>query len=438
MRTLLTQAFVFTADEDWHSFPDGALLIEDRRIAWVGPADTWETAGICADRCVPLGGAVVMPGLINCHAHGGLTLHRGACDRGGLFDWARVIGPHTSTLSTDDVALGCTIAIMEQIAGGTTCTCDCTRYGAGAFARAAVAAGLRSLSGALVNSPELRPQGRPDWPVALDETLEAQAELAGSGLARFYLGAHSPYNCTAERLLEVKRRADDLGMPFNIHVAETREEVARVQQAHGTTPVAWLDRLGVLDANTIIDHAVWVTPEEIEILARRRVRVAHCPISNAKLGSGIAPLPELLAAEVQVGLGTDSVLSNNSQDLWQEMKFAVLLQRAARADGSLLSSRDALRMVTLGAAEVLGWADEIGSLSVGKQADLVVLDLAHPLGLTPERVESDLVYACGPGRVRTVMVAGDVIYERGRYLRVDPAAVNARLAARMTAQGGPS
>jgi 5-methylthioadenosine/S-adenosylhomocysteine deaminase len=185
-----------------------------------------------------------------------------------------------------------------------------------------------------------------------------------------------------------------------------------------------------LDQNTLVDHAVWLSPEEIEIVAKRGVAVVHCPISNAKLAGGVAPIPDLRRQDVVVGLGTDSTLSHNSQNMFEEMKFAVLIQRVIHLDGRILTARDAIRMATLEAAAAVGWADEIGSLSPGKQADLVVLDLPHPQELTAERVESDLVYACGPDRVKTVMVAGEIIYDRGRFTRFDPDLIHAQIEAR--------
>ena len=423
MQTLMTHAFIHTADDRWRSFADGVLLVEDDRILWVGDAADWAQVAkqnrFVPDRILDMEGAVIIPGLINAHAHGGLSVHRGVCDEGDLFGWARVLAPHTSTLVEEDLIFGCYLAIMEQVASGTTCTCDCTRYGVEVFARVASEIGLRSLSGALVNSPELRPQGRPNWPGALYETEAALEEFSDSQQTRFFLGAHSPYNCTAELLVEVKQQAERLHLPFNIHVSETRTEVERVEADKGCRPVEWLERLGVIDETSLIDHAVWLSTEEIQILARRGASVAHCPVSNAKLASGVAPIPELRRAGVAVGLGTDSTLSHNSQNMFEEMKFSVLLQRAKQLDGHIMSARDAIRMATLESAQALGWADEIGSITPGKQADLVVLNLTHPQGLTPERVESDLVFAAGPHKVQTVWVAGEVIYDRGQFTRFD-------------------
>lgn len=417
MELLLRNAFVYTGEAHQSGIPRAALHISGSRIRWIGADGARPPAP--GARELDLGGRVVMPGLVNTHAHGGLSLHRSIGDDGDLFHWARTLAPRTSTLTLEDNHRGCQVAVMEMLRNGITTACDCTRYGAGIFAQVASAIGMRSLSGALASSPELRPAGRPNWPLALEETDRALAERGGDPLCRFYLGAHSPYSCTPERIQEIHRAARERNLPFVIHVAENRQEVEIVRERHGCRPIDWLHRLGVLDTHTLLAHGVWLEAHEIEILAATGAAVSHNPTSNAKLASGVAPVPALRRMGVPVGLGTDSMLSNNGQDLFQEMRMSVLLQRAHTLDGHALSARDALAMATLDGARALGWQQEIGSLEVGKAADLVVLDLWHPLGLTVERVQSDLVYRAGPQHVRTVMVDGEIVYDEGRFTRVD-------------------
>ncbi|WP_051903794.1 amidohydrolase family protein [Neorhizobium vignae] len=421
MLTLLHNAFLCTGLPGGF-YPDGALLIRGSKIIWAGAlADLPPQAEPV--RRQDVGGRVIIPGLINTHAHGGLSTHRGCCDEGDLFQWAAALAPHTSHLTVEDNRRGCYLAIMEMARNGITTACDCTRYGAGVFASVATEIGMRSLSGALVNSPELRRNGRPNWPLALEETKEAIEAHKGNGLARFYLGGHSPYSCTPALLREVKREADKLDLPFVIHVAENRRENEMVMEQYGQSPTAWLHRLGVLDRRSVLAHCVWVDEADMDILAETGAGVAHNPGSNAKLASGIAPVPALRRLGIPVGLGTDSTLSNNCLDLFQEMKLSVLLQRAASLDGTIVGAGDAFSMATLEGARVLNWETEIGSLEVGKEADLVILDVSHPLGLNPERVQSDLVYHAGPQHVRGVMVAGRMIFEDGRLLTVDEPAI---------------
>jgi 5-methylthioadenosine/S-adenosylhomocysteine deaminase len=424
MPTLFHNVAVFTGDAVG-LIEDAGVLVEAGDIVWIGPlADLPPGAGPIDRR--DLGGRLMIPGLINKHAHGGLSLHRGACDDGDLFEWAAAIAPHTSTLTLEECRYGCLLAITEMVRNGITTACDCARYGAGIFASVASRVGMRSLSGALANSPVLRRAGRPNWPLALEETEEAIAAHAGDDLARFYLGAHSPYNCTPELLVEVKAAARRLGLPFVIHAAEHPKETAIVRERHGTTPIRHLARLGLIDRGTILAHCIWVDEEEIGMLAASGAGVAHNPVSNAKLASGVAPVPALRRAGVPVGLGTDSTISNNSLDLFQEMKLSVLLQRATRRDAHAAVAADAIAMATREGARVLGWEDRIGSLAAGKAADFVVLDLDHPLGRTLERVVSDLVYRAAPQHVCEVVVAGRTIYGDGRFTNVGPADLGRR------------
>jgi len=425
MDTLLRNAFIYTGDVLHTCFPHGALLISDGRLCWVGEES--QLPDVSSARVVDLEGRVVMPGLINTHTHGGLSLHRGCCDSGNLFQWAQTLAPYTSPLTLEDNRWGCYQAVLEMVRGGVTTACDCTRYGAGLFASVASEVGMRSLGGALANSPSLRPNGRPNWPLAFAETEQAMSELGGDSRCRFYLGAHSPYSCTPELLVEVKQAADRLGLPFVIHAGESQEEVEIVRSRYGRRPIEHLHHLGVLDARSILAHCVWLDEGEIDLLAESGATVSHNPISNAKLASGVAPVVALRAHGVPVGLGTDSMLSNNAQNLFQEMKFAVLLQRAHLLDGHALSARDALAMGTREGAQVLGWQSEIGSLEAGKEADLVILDLEHPLGLTTERVLSDLVFAAGPQHIHAVMVHGETIFEEGRFTRIDERDIRSRI-----------
>lgn len=417
-------AAIYAGNHQQDCYLDGALIITDGRIEWIGDAGDMPNAP--GAETLDLGGRVLMPGLVNTHAHGGMGLHRGCCDAGDLFSWARSIAPHTSTLTLAQARHGCWQAVLEMVSQGITTVCDCTRYGAGVFASVASAVGMRSLSGALANSPSLRPDGRPNWPLALEETEAAMQAHAGDGLSRFYLGAHSPYSCTPELMVAVKEAARERGLPFVIHVSESAKEVDLVLQRHGCRPVELLHRLGLLDRQTVLVHCVWLTEHEQQLIAESGAGVAHNPVSNAKLASGVAPVPGLRARGVPVGLGTDSTVSNNSLNLFQEMKFAALLQRAHREDALLMTAPDLLSMAGAEGAQVLGWDADIGSLEVGKQADMVALDLSHPLGWTAERLRSDLVYAAGPQHVFSVTVAGETIYRAGRFPCIDEAEIRSR------------
>ena len=425
MTRILRNCFVYTGDEHSRCISQAAIVLDDSRINWIGHER--DLPALDRAQSTDLHGRVVMPGLVNTHAHGGLSLHRGICDEGDLFQWAASLAPTTSQLTVEDNRWGCYLAIFEMVRNGITTACDCTRYGAGVFSEVASEIGMRSLSGALANSSSLRPSGAPNWPLALDETKEAIGRRGNNPLCRFYLGAHSPYSCTPELLIEVKRAAQELGLSFTIYVAENRAEVEMMLKRHGKRPIELLHHLGVLDSDSILAHCVWLEDHEIDMLAATGAGVAHNPVSNAKLASGVAPVPAMRKRGIPVGLGTDSVLSNNSLSLFQEMKFSVLLQRSHSLDGFALSARDALEMGTREGARVLGWEKEVGSLTAGMQADLIILELDHPLGFTPERVMSDLVYAAGPQHIHAVIVAGEVIFQAGNFTRADEGAIKAQV-----------
>ena len=416
---LIVNARILTAAESDPWFPDGVIAIRADRIVWIGSRADWLRSPMAAewaiDTRLDLGGALVLPGLINAHSHAGLSTLRGLCDDGDLFEWARKIGPWTGALTDDAMRRGCDLAVREHLANGITCTCDCARYDPGTFIESAHRYGLRTLSGCLASDPALRPGPRRNWPDAIAWTHVAMERWAGDPLVRLFLGAHSPYNCSDEVVRRVKGVCDEWGIDFVMHVAESRVEVERSLAEYGETPVERLARLGALDERSLLVHAVWLSDQDLDILAERRVRIAHCPTSNAKLASGIAPIAALRARGLAVGLGTDSMLSQNSQNLLEEAKWSVLLQRLRAADGSVLGAADGFAMATREGAAALAWQTDIGSLEPGKLADIVVLDRPPTRGDGADDAMSDIVFASGPRDVRMTIVGGRVSYEQGRY-----------------------
>jgi 5-methylthioadenosine/S-adenosylhomocysteine deaminase len=243
--------------------------------------------------------------------------------------------------------------------------------------------------------------------------------LAKSPRIRPAVFCHSPYTCSAATLNAAKAAADDRGLLFQVHVAETRAERQQFVEKHNCSPVAYLNRLGLLDGNTLVVHAVWLDSGDIDTLAAAGAKVSHCPESNMKLGAGIAPVPEMIAAGVTVGLGTDGSASNNDLDLFAEMDSAAKIHKARLLDPSVMNADTVLRMATIEGAKAIGMSDQIGSLEIGKQADLVVIDTAAPR-LTPlYRPESHLVYAASGADVRDVMVAGRFVVRDRALLSID-------------------
>jgi 5-methylthioadenosine/S-adenosylhomocysteine deaminase len=425
--TLITNAFVYVSDAAETMIPGGALAIEHGRIVEVGEtAALAETYAGRTDRLIDAHGMVALPGFINCHTHATLTANRADSDDLELFPWL-ADGARRRTPHADDTVYGCYLGVFEMVRGGITYAVDCGRRDPLLYARIAREVGQRCMSGSMANSEELRP-GAGNWPVIVEETGLALAELPqdATGMTRYFLGAHSPYSCTPELLQASKREADRLGLFFDIHLAECQDEVNVIRERHGTTPLRLAHDLGLLDRRTILNHAVWIADDEMEILAESGANVAHCPISNGKLASGVAPICSFRAHGVPVGLGTDSTVSNNTLNMWEEMKVAVLMQRATSHSAREVTAKDALAMATREAAVVVGLGDELGSLEAGKRADLQLVALDHPRGLTPARVRSDLVWATRPEQVRTVIVNGETVFADGRLTKVDEAAILGR------------
>lgn len=365
---------------------------------------------------VDAGGALVLPGLVNTHCHAPMVWFRGLADDLPLQDWLthKIFPAEGGWLDEDKVYWGTLLAAAELIRGGVTTVADGYFYES-EVRRALAHAGLRALAAqGLVDFPF---PGVPDP----RNNLAHAARFLESGrdfseLITSSVFCHSPYTCGPETLRRAKDLTRQAGVPFFTHLAETRPEVEELRAKTGLGPAAYLDSLGILDELTVAVHAVWLTAEDMEILARRGVKVSHCPESNLKLAVGRAPLPELLARGVTVGLGTDGAASNNNLDLFGEMSLAARLHKVWQGDPTVLPAPEVVALATREGARVLGLADRVGTLTPGKQADLIVVDVnqAH---LTPlYDPYSHLVYAARSADVRHVMVAGRWLLRDRRLL----------------------
>ncbi len=413
---LIHHALVLTMEPGAAPLPDGYIAVKGRKIAAVGQATT-NTALPSAVHYWDARGQLVMPGLINCHCHAAMTLFRGLADDLPLLDWLHqhIFPAEARWVSREFVYTGALLAAAEMLRGGVTTVADayffedCAR-------QAFLAAGLRAVvAQGIIDFPT------PDVPNPQDNLRVAQEfiatgrEFTSAGLTST-LFCHAPYTCNAATLTAAKEITRQQNLPFFIHVAETQEEVARSQETTGLTPVAYLERLGLLDAQTVVVHAVWLTEADLDLLAQRQVKVVHCPESNLKLAAGIAPVAALHRRRVPLGLGTDGAASNNNLDLWGEMSLAARLQKVATQDPAVLPAQQVLTLATCGGAQVLGLDEEIGTLSPGKEADLILIDLQQP-HLTPLYDPfSHLVYAAQAADVTAVMVAGRWLLRDRQFL----------------------
>lgn len=416
--TLIHNGIVVTVDADFSILEGGAVAIRDSRIERV-----WQPR---PDQPLPEAreiedarGNLVMPGLVNAHTHLPMSLFRGLADDLPLMTWLNEhIFPAEARFITPQSVHACTrLSCAEMLLNGISTCCD-GYFLADQVAEAVRGTGMRAVLG----------QGVIDFPApgVTDpaRNVAHAREFAGRWRGRSALLApsifcHSPYTCSADTLRAAKTAADELGLLFQIHAAETREEVSRSRSEHGCSPIAYLHRLGLLDARTLLVHSVWVDSADIETIARSGARVVHCPQSNMKLASGIAPVPAMLAAGIPTGLGTDGSASNNDLDLFAEMDMAAKLHKVKLADPTVMDAETVLRMATIQGAACLGLAGSVGSLEAGKEADIVIVDLDQPHLVPMYHPVSHLVYAAGGADVLHVMIAGRWVVRQRRLLTIE-------------------
>lgn len=413
---LLTGKLVLTMDATGRRYDDGAVAIKGNRIVAVGP--TAELAGQYQPvRRLDSPHGLIMPGLVNVHTHAAMSCFRGLADDLPLMTWlSEHIFPAEAGLDGEQVHRWSLLTMAEMIRSGTTSFCDMYLFAAD-VARAADEAGLRAWIGEVLYDFPSPCYGELKNGFALVERL--LADYRGHGRIAITVDPHAVYTCAPELLQKLHAMARRHRARYHIHLAETRDEVAGCRQKYGKHPVAHLEALGVLDELTLGAHGVWLGPTEIELLAARGAGIAHCPESNMKLASGIAPVPELLAAGIRVGLGTDGAASNNNIDLFAEMDTAAKLHKVNRLDPTVLDAATTLGLATTGGAALLGAADEIGALTPGRKADCIVLDLKQPHLLPLHNPVSQLVYAAGGSDVIHSLIDGRLVMENRRLLTID-------------------
>lgn len=348
---------------------------------------------------------VLIPGLVNLHTHAAMTLMRGLSDDLPLMRWLQehiwpVEAKHVSPQFVHD---GTLLACAEMLQGGITCANDMYFFPESAI-EAALAIGMRGAFGMIVIDFPTSYASDPDDYLA--KGLALRDRYRDNPMLSFCLAPHSPYTVSDRSFEKIAVLAAELDVPVHVHVHETEEEIARSIAEHGVRPLERLRRLGIVGPGLISVHSVHLTPQEIELLAAHNSSVAHCPSSNLKLASGFAPLAALGAAGVNIGLGTDGAASNNRLDGFQEMRLAALLAKAVAKDAEAVPAHVALEMATLGGARALGLEERIGSITPGKRADLVAVNLSGPALSPCYDPASHLVYSAGRSDVSHVWVDG--------------------------------
>ncbi|MFJ4623974.1 amidohydrolase [Streptomyces sp. NPDC088812] len=420
---------VLTVDDAGTVVHDGAVAVHGGEILAVGPARDLAVR-YPADEEIDATGCLVLPGLINAHTHLAMTLLRGRADDVTLQGFLeRVLTWESALLAPDSVAAAVRLAVAESVRAGVTSALDMYWFHEAAETVA------RETGWRLHTGPTFMDVPDPADGIAYGERLAwARRDLQARGPAgpgrRPVLFAHSAYTLTPWQLTEVFSLAREFGALIHTHAAENAAEVATVEERYGKRPVELLDSLGLLGPDVLLAHTVDLTGPEIAALARTGTSVAHCPVSNLKLGCGIAPVPQLLGAGVTVGLGTDGAVSSNTLDVLGAVRQAALVHKAG-GDPTAVGAEEAVRMATVGGARALGLGGHLGSLEAGKRADLIVLDLRAPHLQPPHDPWSTVAYAAHAADVRDTVVDGRVLMRDRALTTIDEAAALADVARRV-------
>lgn len=362
---------------------------------------------------------VLIPGLINCHTHAGMSLMRGLADDVALMPWLEQhIWPAEHAVVSERYVQDATLlACAEMLSGGITCFNEMYFYPQ-ATAIATTQAGMRANLGLLViDFPSAYASDADDY---LQKGFDAHDGWRSNALITSSIAPHAPYTVSNQTLQKVVTYAEQLGLGIHTHLHETLDEIVKSEAQYGLRPIQRLAEFGLLGPNLVAAHCVHLLANEIELLAEHGCHIAHCPSSNLKLASGIAPLTQLLAQGVNVGLGTDGAASNNRLDIFAEMRLSALLAKGISGDATVVPAHQALAMATINSARAMGLDHKIGSIEVGKLADLAAVKLNDIATAPYYDPISHLVYTYGREHVTHTWVAGELRYSNGIYSNIEP------------------
>lgn len=417
MRTVIKNATVVTMNDAGDILHEADVVIEDGRIVALFSSLTGEKAypsvekrreDISADVQIDAEGDVLLPGLINAHTHLAMSLFRNYGNDVALKEWLEdYIWPLEAHLTREEIVDGAKLSILEMLRGGTTTFADMYME-EDAIAEAVKEMGIRALlcpaftDGSIATRPE--------------EVKRLAAYQKPEGRIQMRLAPHAVYTCSPETLHKVKALGDEWGIGFHLHLAETREEDEQCRKTYGMSPTMLMDRAGLLGPETMLAHAIWLDDDDIACIAARGACCVYNPVSNMKLASGFMPLEKLLRAGVPVALGTDGPSSNNTQDMFREMLVGSLIQKGHMLDPTAADAHTMLWMATRGGALAIGQEKDLGSIEVGKKADLILVDFRHVRHTPkPEDIEAALVYATASDDVRLTIVDGVIRMQDGCF-----------------------
>jgi 5-methylthioadenosine/S-adenosylhomocysteine deaminase len=414
---LIIGGLLLTMSKDMEILENSVIGIYDGRIVLIEKLQANATHSYRAKEILDASGSLIMPGLINTHTHLPMVCFRGMADDLHLMEWLQnhIWPAEVKHVSREMVYAGSMLAMAEMILSGTTTFCDAYFYES-SVAQAAVDSGMRGVvCHGFIDFPNPNNQ---------EKIVEVAERFIDRWLGKYpliipALACHAPYTCSPETLSSIKnvtRKADVL---YNIHVSETEDEVAIIRKQYGKSPVAHLRNLNLLDHRTTAVHCNWLDEDEMDMLRGHDVKVSHNPESSLKLAAGIAPIPKLLQKGIVVGLGTDGAASNNDLDLFGEMDTAAKIHKVAEMDPTVMDARTVVKMATINGARVLGLEDRIGSIEVGKCADIIILDINKPHWTPLYNPYSQLVYAASGSDVTTGIIGGRVVMRDRKLLTMN-------------------
>ena len=422
---LIKNALIVTVDGNDTIIPNGTLIIENGAISDIGTNDLDEQYDPA--QTIDAHGNVVMPGLINSHTHIPMTMFRGLADDMPLQKWLNeyIFPSEAKHLNAENVLIGAELAIYEMIRFGTTCFAD-MYYFQNHVSELCGRIGIRCLlSEGILDFPV---PNNPSPQHALNLTEELICKYRRNNLINIAVGPHSPYTCSEPWLIKARELANKYDVPFHIHLSETSFEQQQSRGKHGMSPLQHLDSIGCIDGKTIAAHCVHFDRQDIELMVRKKLSAVNNPQSNLKLVSGAAPVQAMLTAGGNVALGTDGAVSNNSLNMFTEMKMAALIHKHQTTDPTAGNARDIIRMATINGAKALALDHLTGSLEIGKRADIIIIDTDQPHAQPLYNVYSQIVYSLCGHDVDTVLIDGKIKLQDKKFVFGEFASIKYKMA----------
>ena len=415
MQISIKAGHVLTLNEKFDVIKNGIVTIDDDKVSYVGPDKGMFDKS--SDYTFDWSNRILMPGFVNCHAHLDITSLRGLAEDLPLFDWLmQGVAPYETAMNNEDSLIANYLGCCELINSGITCVADF--HGCSSISQVIEKTGLRAVLN-YVFMDKFFDEGE-NSNIDIKQTTSSIKHLKEKANRRitWTVGPHAPYSCSEDLMSACSKIASNLNVGIHFHLSESTVEVDWAKKKWGLSPVKKVDELGLLNDKTIAAHCVHLSDEDMDLLSQRKVTVVHCPTSNAKLGNGIAPVKEMMNKNITVCLGTDSAVSNNNLSLFKEMTLAPLLQNVRYGRAGVISPAEIIRMSTLSGARCVGLQDQIGSIEVGKKADLITIGMGK-VHLSPlNDIYSSIVYSTIASDVDSVIIDGKIVKD-GKILTVD-------------------